>query len=88
MVSDKDVYKVGCPAVDSGVAAGKVTKRVSAQTLRQVKKHGGISDAAAEWLDTAIRVLESDNPQSLPKKVLAPVVEGCKKNGFALRNLG
>lgn len=88
MVSDKDVYKVGCPAVDSGAAAGKVTKKVSAETLRQVKKRGGVSDTAAEWLDTAIQVVESDNPQSLPKKVVAPVVEGCKKNGFALRNLG
>lgn len=85
-VAANDVYAIGCPALDTALAADEVSRRVTAATLRELRGQD-MSHDADRWVDAAITVVESSEPLDLPADVRSVVVDGCGDAHRPLQNL-
>ena len=83
-----DLYRIGCPAVDTVAGGGSLVNKATVAGLKQLRDSGQLGTEAQQWADAAITALESGNPQDLPAQVRTTVVDGCSRNGYDLRNLG
>jgi hypothetical protein len=86
-VDAADAYQVACPLVDATIAGGSVTNRAALAGLKALRDSRQLAAESQQWLESAITVLESANPEDLPADVRQRVVDGCAEHGHPLRNL-
>jgi hypothetical protein len=86
-VTSADAYKIGCPAVDSAIAGGSVTSKVTVAGLKKLRDSGQLGTEAQAWLVATISLLESAKPEDLPANTRKLIVDGCANHGYPLRNL-
>jgi len=86
-VGEQDAYAIACPAIDSVVGGGSAAGRATVAGLERIRD---VTDPAPEtrrWLDAAITLLQTADPDQLPAEARALLVDGCADHGHALRNL-
>jgi hypothetical protein len=86
-VTAEDAYKIGCPAVDSAAGGGSFVNKATVAGLKKLSESGTLDPEPQKWLDATISLLESDNPSQVSSDVKQPIIDGCAKNGYPLRNL-
>jgi hypothetical protein len=86
-VTAADAYKIGCPAVDSALGGGTAVNKVSVTGLKALRASNQLGPEAQAWLDAVIATLESSKPEDMPADAKRLIVDGCKQNGYELRNL-
>jgi hypothetical protein len=86
-VSAEDVYKVGCPAVDSAVGGGSLVSKATVAGLKKLSQSGTLDPEPQKWLDATISLLDSDDPSKISTDAKQLIINGCADNGYPLRNL-
>jgi hypothetical protein len=86
-VTAEDVYKVGCPAVDSAVGGGSLVGKATVAGLKKLSESGTLDPEPQRWLDATISLLESDDPNQVSGEAKQLIIDGCAENGYPLRNL-
>lgn len=86
-VDETDAYAIGCPAIDAALAGGSVAGTAAVAGLRQIRGVAEPETGTQRWIDAAITLLESADPDDLPAEARALLVDGCADHGHALRNL-
>jgi hypothetical protein len=86
-VSKEDIYKVGCPAVDSAVGGGSLVGKATVAGLKKLSESGTLDPEPQRWLDATISLLESDDPDKVSSDAKQLIIDGCAENGYPLRNL-
>jgi hypothetical protein len=86
-VTAEDVYRVGCPAVDSAVGGGSLVNKATVAGLKKLSASGTLDPEPQKWLDAAISLLESDDPNQVSSDAKQLIIDGCAEHGYALRNL-
>lgn len=85
-VGEEDAYAIGCPAIDSVVAGGSVASKATVAGLERLREAIDPATGTREWLDAAITLLRSGDPDDLPAAARQLLVDGCADNGHPLRN--
>ena len=83
----EDVYKIGCPAVDSAVGGGSFVNKATVAGLKKLSESGTLDPEPQKWIDATISLLESDNPDQVSSQAKQLIIDGCAENGYPLRNL-
>ena len=83
----EDAYAVGCPALDAAVAGGSVANQAAVRGLEAIRDSGGLDPEPQRWVEAAIGVLTSSDPDDIPADARALLVDGCADNGYPLQNL-
>ena len=86
-INEVDAYKIGCPAVDAVVAGGSLGTKATVAGLEKLREQPGLSTQTGQWLDAAIGALQTTDPNEMPSGTKSVLIDGCAKNGYALRNL-
>jgi hypothetical protein len=86
-ISESDAYKIGCPAIDAVVAGGSLGSKATVAGLEKLREQPDLSAQTEKWLDAAIGALKTTDPNAMPAGTKSVLVDGCAKNGYALRNL-
>ncbi|GAA2111532.1 hypothetical protein GCM10009841_34400 [Microlunatus panaciterrae] len=86
-ISEKDAYAIGCPAIDTVIATGSLGSKAVVAGLKGLRSSSEVSAETRSWLDAAIGLLESANPDALPPKAKRVLLDGCAHNGHPLQNL-
>lgn len=85
--ASQDAYKVGCPALDAAVAGGSVVNQAAVRALEAARDSGQLDPQPLTWVETAISVLTSSDPNDIPADAKKLLVDGCADHGYPLRNL-
>lgn len=83
----QDAYKIGCPAVDTALAGGSVANQAAIKGLEAVRDSGQLDPQPTEWVDAALGVLTSSDPNDIPPDAKKLLVDGCRDHGYTLQNL-
>jgi hypothetical protein len=86
-ITAEDVYKIGCPAVDSAAGGGSLVGEATVAGLKKLSESGTLDPEPQRWLDATISLLESDDPNKVSGEAKQLIIEGCAENGYPLRNL-
>ena len=86
-VTADDVYRVGCPAVDTVAGGGTLVGKASVKGLQQLYDSKTLGADAQRWLGNAITFLRSGDPKALPAGARSEIVKGCAAHGYPLTNL-
>jgi hypothetical protein len=86
-VSAADLYKVGCPAVDSAAGGGSLVGKATVAGLKKLSESGTLDPEPQRWLDATISLLESEDPNQASDEAKQLIIDGCAENGYPLRNL-
>jgi hypothetical protein len=86
-LTTQDAYQIGCPAIDATVASGSVANDVAVSTLEEVRDRAHPSAEARKWLNAAIDLLNSDEPDKTSEHLKKMIIDGCRRNGYPLQNL-
>lgn len=86
-VGEEDAYAIGCPAIDSAVAGGSVASKATVAGLKRLREAIDPATGTRQWLDAAITLLRSGDPDDLPAAARSLLVDGCAEHGHPLRNL-
>ena len=82
-----DVYKIGCPAVDTAVGGGSAVSKVTVAGLKKLSESGQLDPEPQRWVDATISLLESDDPRNPPSDAKKLIIDGCANHGYPLQNL-
>ena len=86
-VQSADLYKIGCPAVDTAAGGGTVVNKVTVAGLKKLSQSGKLDPEPQRWVDATISLLESDDPKNPPGDAKQLIIDGCAKHGYPLQNL-
>jgi hypothetical protein len=86
-ITAADVYKVGCPAVDTVVGGGTLANKATVFGLEKLRDSGQLDPGAEQWVDSAIKVLQGAKPEDLPADAKSRIIDGCAQNGYPISNL-
>ncbi len=86
-VQSADLYKIGCPAVDTAAGGGTAVNKVTVAALKKLSQSGKLDPEPHRWVDATISLLESDDPKNPPGDAKQLIIDGCAKHGYPLQNL-
>jgi len=86
-VDEADAYAIGCPAIDAVLGGGSVVGTAAVAGLQELRDAIDPTTGTQEWIDAAITLLQSADPDDLPADVRGLLVDGCVEHGHQLRNL-
>lgn len=86
-VGEDDAYAIGCPAIDSVVGGGSAASRATVAGLERLRDATDPSPETRRWIDAAVTLLQTADPNRLPPGARALLVDGCAERGHGLRNL-
>jgi hypothetical protein len=86
-LSSSDMYRVGCPAVDSVAAGGSAANKAALGALKTLRDSGQLGTDAQKWADSAIKALESPSGADVPSDTRTEIIKGCQDHGYPLKNL-
>jgi hypothetical protein len=86
-LSSSDLYRIGCPAVDSVAAGGSAANKAAVAGLKKLRDSGQLGADAQKWAVNAIKALESPSGKDLPADTRNVIIKGCHDNGYTLHNL-
>lgn len=83
----EDAYKIGCPAVDAAAGGRSLANKATVAGLKELSRSGALDPEPKRWVDTAVGLLESDDPSAVSAEAKRLITDGCADNGYPLRNL-
>jgi hypothetical protein len=83
----EDAYQIGCPALDAAMTGGSVLNEAAVKGLQAIHASGQLDPDPAQWVEAAIAVLTSSNPDDIPDDARKLLVDGCADHGHQLQNL-
>ena len=86
-VSAEDAYKIGCPAVDTAAGGSSLVNKAAVAGLKELSRSGTLDPEPQRWVDAAVGLLESDDPNAVSSEAKRLITDGCADNGYPLRNL-
>ena len=85
--ASQDAYKVGCPALDTALAGGSVANQAAIKGLEALRDSGQLDPQPKQFVEAALGVLTSANPDDIPADAKKLLVDGCSEHGNTLQNL-
>ena len=87
-INAEDAYKIGCPAVDAAAGGRSLVNKATVAGLKELSRSGVLDPEPQRWVDAAVGLLDSDNPNAVSAEAKKLIRTGCADNGYPLRNLG
>lgn len=85
--AEQDAYKIGCPALDTALAGGSVANQAAIKGLEALRDSGQLDPQPKQFVDAALDVLTSADPDDIPADAKKLLIDGCSDHGYTLQNL-